>query len=260
MEIIIKPTVAEAQQETAKIMRRQIQRKPETVLGLATGSTPIGVYSLLVGMHEQGELDFSRVSTFNLDEYVGLEAAHPWSYRAFMEAHLFGKVNIGKSRIHFPDGMAADIPAHCANYEADIRRAGGIDLQLLGIGREGHIGFNEPSSSLASRTRIKTLTPQTVRDNARFFGGEDQVPRHVITMGVGTIMETRHCLMLATGEGKAEAVARMAEGAITADLPASILQMHPVCTVVVDAAAAKELKRREYYHWVYENKPGWQRV
>lgn len=260
MEIIIKATVAEAQQETAKIMRRQIQRKPETVLGLATGSTPIGVYSLLVAMHEKGELDFSKVSTFNLDEYVSLDARHPWSYRAFMEAHLFGKVNLPAARIHFPDGMAADVPAHCADYEADIRRAGGIDLQLLGIGREGHIGFNEPSSSLASRTRIKTLTPQTVKDNARFFGSEDKVPRHVITMGVGTIMETRHCLLLATGEAKAEAVARMAEGPITADLPASILQMHPVCTLVVDEAAAKELKRCDYYRWVYDNKPDWQRV
>lgn len=260
MEIIIKPTVAEAQQETAKIMRRQIRRKPETVLGLATGSTPIGVYSLLVAMHQQGELDFAKVSSFNLDEYVGLDGKHPWSYRAFMEAHLFGKVNIEASRIHFPDGMAADIPAHCADYEADILRAGGIDLQLLGIGREGHIGFNEPSSSLASRTRIKTLTPQTVKDNARFFGSEDKVPRHVITMGVGTIMETRHCLLLATGEAKAEAVARMAEGPITADLPASILQMHPVCTLVVDEAAATELKRCDYYCWVYDNKPDWQRV
>ncbi len=260
MEIIIKPTVAEAQQETAKIMRRQISRKPDSVLGLATGSTPIGVYALLAAMHEQGALDFSQVSTFNLDEYFGLEAGHPCSYREFMREHLFGKVNLAPSRIHFPDGTAKDVPLHCAEYEAAIVRAGGIDLQLLGIGREGHIGFNEPSSSLASRTRIKTLTPQTVQDNARFFGSADKVPRHVITMGVGTIMDTRHCLMLATGGGKAEAVARMAEGAITADLPASILQMHPACTLVLDEVAAAELKRCEYYRWVYDNKPEWQRV
>ena len=225
MEIIIKPTVAEAQMETANIFRRQIKHKPDSVLGLATGSTPIGVYALLVRMRERGELDFSQVSTFNLDEYVGLEASHPCSYREFMREHLFGKVNLASARIHFPDGMAKDVPLHCAEYEAQMTRAGGIDLQLLGIGREGHIGFNEPSSSLASRTRIKTLTPQTVQDNARFFGSADKVPRHVITMGVGTIMETRHCLMLATGEAKADAVARMAEGPITADLPASILQM-----------------------------------
>ena len=260
MEIIIKPSVAEAQQETAKILRRQIQRKPDSVLGLATGSTPIGVYSILVEMHQRGELDFSRVSTFNLDEYVGLTPEHSCSYCAFMREHLFDKVNLPLANIHFPDGSAKDVPAHCAEYEAAILRAGGIDLQLLGIGREGHIGFNEPSSSLASRTRIKTLTPQTVKDNAKCFGSPDNVPRHVITMGVGTIMDTRHCLMLATGEAKAEAVARMAEGSITADLPASILQMHPVCTLVVDEAAAAALTRTDYYRWVYDNKPDWQRV
>jgi glucosamine-6-phosphate deaminase len=260
MEIIIKATITEAEQEAAAIMARQIRLKPASVLGLATGSTPIGVYALLAKQHAAGGLDFSHVTTFNLDEYVGLTADHPCSYRAFMREHLFGKVNVPAKHIHFPDGTAHDIPAHCAAYEAAIRHAGGIDLQLLGIGRDGHIGFNEPSSSLASRTRIKTLTPQTVKDNARFFGSEAEVPRHVITMGVGTIMDTRQCLMLATGEGKADAVARMAEGPITADLPASILQMHPVCTLVVDAAAASRLKRRDYYNWVYENKPLWQRT
>jgi len=260
MEIIIKPTVAEAQQETAKILRRQIQSKPDSVLGLATGSTPIAVYAELVAMHQRGELDFSRVATFNLDEYVGLPADHPCSYREFMREHLFSKVNIPPQNIHFPDGRATDVPTHCAEYETAIVRAGGIDLQLLGIGREGHIGFNEPSSSLASRTRIKTLTPQTIKDNAKCFGSPDKVPHHVITMGVGTIMDTRQCLLLATGEAKAEAVARMAEGPITADLPASILQMHPVCKLVVDEAAAAQLKRSEYYRWVYDNKPDWQRV
>jgi glucosamine-6-phosphate deaminase len=260
MEIIIKPTVAEAQQEAAAILRRQIRRQPGSVLGLATGATPIGVYAALVRMHERGELDFSRVKTFNLDEYVGLAPEHPCSYREFMRRHLFSKVNLAPDNIHFPDGLARDIPAHCAEYEAAIVRAGGIDLQLLGIGREGHIGFNEPSSSLASRTRIKTLTPQTVKDNSVFFGSADKVPRHVITMGVGTIMDARHCLLLATGEAKAEAVARMVEGPISADLPASILQMHPVCTLVIDEAAAGRLKRTDYYRWVYDNKPAWQRV
>lgn len=260
MEIIIKANAAEAQQETAKILRQQIQRKPDSVLGLATGSTPIPVYAELVKMHGRVELDFSRVVTFNLDEYVGLAPDHPCSYREFMRQHLFGKVNITPKHIHFPDGLAKDVPAHCAEYEAAIARAGGIDLQLLGIGRDGHIGFNEPSSSLASRTRIKTLTPQTVKDNAKCFGSPDKVPRHVITMGVGTIMDARRCLLLATGEAKAEVVARMAEGAITADVPASILQMHPACTLVVDEPAAAKLKRHEYYRWVYENKPEWQRV
>lgn len=260
MEIIIKPTTAEAQQEAANLLRRQIQSKPASVLGLATGSTPIPVYAALVKMHERGELDFSGVVTFNLDEYVGLAPGHACSYREFMRQHLFGKVNVAPKNIHFPDGLAKDVPAHCAAYEAAIVRAGGIDLQLLGIGRDGHIGFNEPSSSLASRTRIKTLTPQTVKDNAKCFGSPDKVPRHVITMGVGTIMDARRCLLMATGEAKADVVGRLAEGPLTADVPASILQMHPACTLVVDEPAAARLKRHEYYRWVYDNKPDWQRV
>lgn len=260
MEIIIKPTVAAAQQEAAGILRRQISTKPASVLGLATGSTPIGVYALLVEMHRRGELDFSQVTTFNLDEYVGLPAGHPASYREFMRQHLFGQVNIPTANIHFPDGQARDIAAHCEDYEAAITRAGGIDLQLLGIGREGHIGFNEPSSSLASRTRIKTLTPQTLKDNAQNFGSPAHVPHHVITMGVGTIMDARQCLLLATGAAKADVVAGMVEGPITADLPASILQMHPVCRLVLDEQSAAKLRRADYYRWVYANKPDWQRI
>ncbi len=260
MEIIIKPTVAEAQQEAARIMARQVWTKPASVLGLATGSTPIGVYAILAALHRDSGLDFSRIRTFNLDEYVGLAAGHPHSYREFMRQHLFSKINVPESNVHFPDGRTSDIPAHCDAYEAAIRAAGGIDLQLLGIGSDGHIGFNEPSSSLASRTRIKTLTAETVQDNARFFGSVDLVPRHVITMGVGTIMDARACLLLAFGEGKADAVAGMAEGPITADLPASALQMHPVCKLIIDEAAAKKLRRADYYRWVYANKPQWQRV
>ena len=259
MEIIIKATLAEAQREAAAIIARQVRRKPASVLGLATGSTPIGVYAILAQMHQKEGLNFSGVRTFNLDEYVGLSGGHPQSYRQFMEQHLFSKVNIAAGHIHFPDGLAADVPAHCMEYEAAIRGVGGIDLQLLGIGSDGHIGFNEPSSSLASRTRIKTLTPRTVKDNARYFGSADRVPRHVITMGVGTIMDARACVLLAAGDGKAEAVAGMAEGPITANLPASVLQMHPDCKLIVDEAAAVRLRRAEYYRWVYENKPGWQR-
>jgi glucosamine-6-phosphate deaminase len=259
MEIIIKANAAEARLETARLIRRQIQRQPESVLGLATGSTPIGIYALLVGMQARGELDFSGVRTFNLDEYVGLTPDHPCSYRQFMQEHLFGKVNLRAGNIHFPDGLARDIAAHCADYEAAIQKVGGIDLQLLGIGRDGHIGFNEPSSSLASRTRLKTLTQQTAADNAKCFGGADQVPHHVITMGVGTIMEARHCLLVATGAAKAQVVTHMAEGPITADCPASVLQMHPHCQLVVDEEAATQLKRAEYYRWVYANKPDWQR-
>ncbi len=260
MEIIIKSTVAEAQQEAARIFRRQIRDKPDSVLGLATGSTPIGVYALLVGMHGRGEIDFARVRTFNLDEYVGLAPGHPGSYRHFMAEHLFGGVNLRPENSHVPDGLAKDVPRHCADYEEAIRRAGGIDLQLLGLSRDGHIGFNEPSSSLASRTRLKTITPQTAADNVGVFGSAEKVPRHVITMGIGTIMESRRVLMMATGAAKAEVVAQMVEGAITADCPATVLQMHPSCTVVLDEAAAARLKRAEYYRWVYANKPEWQRV
>jgi glucosamine-6-phosphate deaminase len=260
MEIIIKATVAEAQQEAARIIRRQIREKPESVLGLATGSTPIGVYALLVEMHRRGEIDFSLVRTFNLDEYVGLAPDHAGSYRRFMQEHLFGNVNIRLENTHVPDGLAADVPRHCAEYEEDIRSAGGIDLQLLGVSRDGHIGFNEPGSSLASRTRIKTITPQTAADNAAPFGSASQVPRHVITMGIGTIMDARRVVMMATGPAKAAVVAQMVEGPISADCPATVLQMHPSCAVIVEEAAAAKLKRSDYYRWVYENKPEWQRV
>jgi glucosamine-6-phosphate deaminase len=166
---------------------------------------------------------------------------------------------VAKERIHIPNGLATDVPAECAAYETAIRAAGGIDLQILGIGTDGHIGFNEPSSSLASRTRIKTLTERTRSDNARFFGSVEAVPFHVVTMGVGTIMDARQVLLLAFGEGKARAVADAVEGSITAMNPASILQMHPVAKCLVDDAAARELKRIEYYRWVYSNKPQWQR-
>jgi len=260
MEIIIKATAVDAQQEAARIFRRQIRDKPDSVLGLATGSTPIGVYALLVEMHRRGEIDFARVRTFNLDEYVGLGPEHPGSYRHFMREHLFSKVNVAAENTHVPDGLTKSVPAHCADYEESIRRCGGIDLQLLGLSRDGHIGFNEPSSSLASRTRLKTITPQTAADNVGVFGTAEKVPRHVITMGIGTIMESRRVVMMATGAPKAAVVAQMVEGAITANCPATVLQMHPSCMVVLDEAAAAELKRADYYRWVYANKPEWQRV
>ena len=189
---------------------------------------------------------------------MGLPPEHPQSYRRFMEEHLFAGINVPAKRIHIPDGMAGDIPGHCARYEERIRAAGGIDLQILGIGSDGHIAFNEPTSSLASRTRIKTITEGTRRDNARFFDREEDVPHHVITMGVGTIMEAREVLLLAFGAGKAEAVAGAVEGPITSMIPASVLQLHPVTRFFMDEAAAKGLTRTEYYRWVYDNKPGWQ--
>lgn len=258
MEVIIKTDAEAVSKEAARLFQRQLGRKPTSVLGLATGSTPLGLYRELTALAQAGEVDFARATTFNLDEYVGLAPDHPMSYRAYMQEHLFGQIKVGKT--HVPDGRAADIAQHCAEYEDAIRRAGGIDLQLLGIGSDGHIGFNEPSSSLSSRTRLKTLTPGTIADNARFFGSADDVPRHVITMGVGTIMEARQVVVLATGAGKAQAIAAMVEGPITANVPASILQMHPVCALIIDEAAAVQLERGHYYRWVYEHKPQWQRA
>lgn len=258
MEVIVKTNAEDVSLEAAAIFRRQLKEKSDSVLGLATGSTPVGLYDRLVTMARTGEIDLSHATTFNLDEYVGLPASHPQSYAAFMKRHLFDRVSV--ERWHIPDGMADDIPRLCADYEAEILQAGGIDLQLLGLGGDGHIGFNEPGSSLGSRTRLKTLTARTVADNARYFASPGEVPRHVVTMGVGTICDARHCLVLAFGESKAKAVAAMVEGPVTAMVPASVLQMHPVCTLVVDEAAASLLQRRDYYRWVYENKPAWQRA
>jgi glucosamine-6-phosphate deaminase len=259
MEIVIQPTPEAASLIAAHIIAGLVRAKPGCVLGLATGSTPLLTYRELVRMHREEGLDFSRVTTFNLDEYVGLPVEHPQSYHAFMQENLFRHINVPVGRIHIPNGLAADIPAECAAYEAAIRAAGGIDLQLLGIGSEGHIGFNEKSSSLASRTRIKTLTEQTRRDNARFFGSPDAVPMHVVTMGVGTIMEARQVLLLAFGENKAQAVADAVEGPVSAMNPASILQMHPVAKALLDEPAAARLAHGDYYRWVYAHKPDWQR-
>ncbi len=257
MEIIIKADAQEASLEAAALIARQLRVKPESVLGLATGSTPLRLYERLCAMAEAGAIDPSQATAFNLDEYVGLPGTHPQSYAAFMQAHLFERFKV--ARWHIPNGMSADIARHCAQYEEAIREAGGIDLQLLGLGSDGHIGFNEPGSSLASRTRLKTLTARTVADNALHFASPEEVPRHVITMGVGTILDAQACLVLAFGEQKARAVAAMAEGPVSASCPASALQMHPVCTLIVDEPAAALLERRDYYRWVYENKPDWQR-
>lgn len=258
MEVIIQKNAEAASLIAARIVARLVREKPNAVLGLATGSTPLGLYRELARMHRDEGLDFSAVTTFNLDEYVGLDPSHPASYNAFMHENLFDHINIAGSSIHIPDGMTRDIPAHCRAYEQSIKAAGGIDLQVLGIGSDGHIGFNEPTSSLASRTRIKTLTEQTRRDNARFFAGIEEVPYHVITMGVGTVLDSRTCLMLAFGAGKADAVAAMVEGPVSAMVPATALQMHPHAHVILDPAAAAKLHKMEYYGYVYDNKPEWQ--
>jgi glucosamine-6-phosphate deaminase len=259
MEIIIQPDQKTASFLGARITAQVIQRKGETVLGLATGNTPLLLYQELIRLHKEEHLDFQRVTTFNLDEYVGLAPSHPSSYNSFMWENLFKHINLPEHRIHIPDGLAPDIPAYCKQYEYAIKAAGGIDIQILGIGTDGHIGFNEPSSSLSSRTRIKTLTRQTRNDNAPFFNGEKNVPHHVITMGVGTIVESKTCLMLAFGEKKARAVADMVEGPLTGMVPASMLQMHPHAIIIVDEAAASKLNRADYYRWIYDNKPNWQK-
>jgi glucosamine-6-phosphate deaminase len=259
MEIIIQPDSRKASLIAARIVARVVREKTRPVLGFATGNSPLQVYKDLIRMHREEGLDFSRVTTFNLDEYVGLAADHPSSFHAFMEQHLFGHINIPEENVHIPDGMTNDIPAFCRRYEEDIKAAGGIDVQILGIGTDGHIGFNEPSSSLASRTRIKTLTDQTRKDNAVFFGGEENVPFHCITMGVGTIMDSRMCLLLAFGKKKARAIAATCEGPITAMVPGSVLQMHPHAIIIIDREAASELKKVDYYEWVYSHKPDWQK-
>ena len=256
MEIIIQPDAESAAEMAARIFAELIHSKPKAVLGLATGSTPLPLYRKLVDRN----LDWSGITSFNLDEYIGVGPEHPQSYHAFMHGNLFEHVNIHPANIHIPDGMSTDPEAHCREYEENIQSAGGIDLQLLGIGTDGHIGFNEPTSSLASRTRIKTLTSRTRKDNARFFGSEDAVPFHVITMGIGTILETRKTLLLATGKNKAQAVAQAVEGPITSMNPASALQLHPSAIFCLDEEAASELNRTDYYRWVFDNKPSWQKI
>ena len=251
MEIIIQPTPEDASRIAARIIAGVLREKPKAVLGLATGGTPLVLYRELIAM----KLDWRKVTTFNLDEYVGLSPDHPQSFHSVMWANLFRHVNIAKKNVHVPDGQTKDIPKFCAAYEKQIKAAGGIDVQVLGIGTDGHIGFNEPTSSLASRTRIKTLTQRTRRDNARFFGGEAQVPRHVITMGIGTILDAKQIILLAFGEAKARAVADAVEGPVAAITPASALQLHPVVKVCLDEPAASRLRRADYYRWVYDHKP-----
>ena len=259
MEIIIQPDSRQASELAARIVAQTVLEKPHAVLGMATGNTPRQLYRNLVRMHRESGLDFSGVTCFNLDEYVGLPPAHPSSFHSYMWAHLFSGINMVKERVNIPDGMTADIPAACRKYEQAIRSAGGVDIQILGIGTNGHIGFNEPTSSLSSRTRIKTLTDESRLEAAGAFGSEDAVPKHVITMGLGTIMDSRMCLLLAFGRKKAAAVALAAEGPVTAMVPASILQMHPRAILVLDEDAASSLRMAHYYRWVSDHKPDWQK-
>ncbi len=242
MLVIIKENYNEMSLEAAKQVASIIRKKPDCVIGFATGSTPLGLYKELIRMHREEGLDFSKVVSFNLDEYVGLPPNHPESYHFFMWENLFKHININPSNVHIPMGMAEDIEAFCEWYEQKIIEHGGIDLQILGIGANGHIAFNEPGSSLGSRTRIKTLDEKTRKDNARFFNSMDEVPKYAITMGVGTIMEAKRLLLLANGTQKADAIKATVEGPITARYPATIVQLHRYATVIIDREAASNLE------------------
>jgi glucosamine-6-phosphate deaminase len=258
MEVIIRPDADAAAWMVARLLAKELRANPHLVLGLATGRTMENVYRVLVQFHRKEKLDFSLCRTFNLDEYVGLPPRDPGSYRYYMNRHLFRRVNIDPRNTHLPNGMAPDLEAECERYESDIRRFGGIDVQLLGIGRAGHIGFNEPLSALRSRTRVKALTPTTIQQNAEFFGGPGRVPRRALTMGVGTILECRRCILLATGAAKAGIIAQAVEGPITSMISATALQLHARCTVVVDEAAAGQLRGGDYYRWIFANEPEWE--
>ncbi|MFD2796737.1 glucosamine-6-phosphate deaminase [Promicromonospora vindobonensis] len=258
MEVVIAPA-GELARLAADAVQELLVARPGAVLGLATGSSPLAVYDELARRHAEEGLSFARARAFMLDEYVGLPAAHPERYRTVIEKEFAARVDIAPGAVQGPDGLAADLPAACAAYEAAITDAGGVDLQLLGIGTDGHIAFNEPGSSLASRTRIKTLTKQTREDNARFFGGSvEDVPRHCLTQGLATVMSARHLVLLASGRAKAEAVHQLVEGPISAMWPATIMQMHPHATVLVDDAAASRLQLADYYRQTYAGKPDWQ--
>jgi glucosamine-6-phosphate deaminase len=259
MEVIIRTSAEQAAELASRLVATRLRAKPDLVLGLATGRTMERVYDRLVAARESEGLDFSRCRTFNLDEYIGVPAEDDHSYRFYMNHHLFSRVNIDLANTHVPDGMATDLRAEAAHYEQLIREAGGIDVQLLGIGEAGHIGFNEPLSALMSRTRDKALTPLTRQQNAAMFGGDpDKVPKRALTMGVGTILDARELLLLATGGTKASILAKAVEGPITAMISASAIQLHANCKVIIDEDAARELKEREYYDWIFQNEPEWQ--
>ena len=258
MEVVIVASPDDAAVVVADVVARVLATSASPVIGLATGSSPLGAYRELADRCRRAEISFAAADAVLLDEYLGLPAGHPEAYRTFIRRELTDHVDLDPARLHGPDVACRDVPAMCARYESLLVELGGVDVQLLGIGSDGHIGFNEPGSSLGSRTRIKTLTAQTRRDNARFFGSLDDVPHHVITQGLATIGAARHVVLVATGAGKADPIARAVEGPLTAMCPASTLQLHPHATVVLDEAAATGLAHADYYRDVYAGKPDWQ--
>lgn len=259
MEVIIRPDAdAVGATAAAKVARITHDTGPEVVLGLSTGSSPLATYNHLAALVQAGTLDLTHAWGFALDEYVGLPQGHPESYARVIDRTVTQPLHMDPQRVFTPDGFADNLQQAAADYERHIHDAGGVDVQVLGIGTDGHIGFNEPSSSLASRTRMKTLTDATRRDNARFFDTLDQVPRHCLTQGLGTIMDHREIVLVAQGAKKADAVAGLVEGPVTASCPASVLQFHPRVTVVIDEDAASRLQHADYYRETYHHKPDWQ--
>ncbi|MDQ1135874.1 glucosamine-6-phosphate deaminase [Microbacterium sp. SORGH_AS 1204] len=256
MQVIVLPDADAVGTYAGDLIADRAEAGTLKVLGVATGSSPLPVYESL---ERRASPAVRRLTAFALDEYVGLPTEHPESYHAVIDREVTELLGLDPARVHVPDGLADDIEAAAAAYERAIVDAGGVDLQILGIGSTGHIGFNEPTSSFASRTRIKTLTPETRRDNARFFPSLDDVPLHCVTQGLGTIMDARSVLLVAFGAGKADAVAAAVEGPLTSMCPGSILQMHPDATVLVDEAAAARLTLRDYYDFVFAHRPAWQR-
>lgn len=256
MEVVILSSSEEVAQRAADIFERQVRRG--ATLGLATGSTPLRTYQELVHRHRDQGLSFAECRAFLLDEYVGLPVEHEQSYRETIRREFTRAIDIPDVQVHGPDGSAADLESAADAYEELLKKSGGVDIQILGVGTDGHIGFNEPTSSLSSRTRVKTLHPQTVEDNARFFGSEAEVPRLVLTQGLGTILDSRHVVLLATGSAKAAAVAALVEGPMAAVCPASVLQWHPHVTVLCDEAAGAQLQHQDYYRAVLAAKPSWQ--
>ena len=254
MEIIITPDYEQMSKTSARIIAKEIKRKHDLVLGLATGDTPIGTYEELVKIHKEEGLDFSKVTTFNLDEYIGLAPLHKNSYNLFMWENLFKHINANSENVYVPQGNTDDPEEFSQWYEEQIKKAGGIDLQVLGIGGDGHIAFNEPGSSFASRTRVKALEKQTIEDNARFFEKVEDVPRFAITMGIGTILEAKKILLIVSGKSKADVCAKFIEGPVSSQITASALQLHNYVTVVLDEPAASKLTRTKYYNWVRDNK------
>ena len=243
----------------AGAIEKLLRSRPDAVLGLATGSSPIPIYDELVRLHVEQGLSFARATAFTLDEYVGLPSEHPQRYLNVIEREVVERLDFAPGAVRGPDGLAADLEAACAAYDDAITEAGGVDLEILGIGTDGHVGFNEPGSSLASRTRIKTLTEQTRADNARFFAGDiNAVPQHCLTQGLATIMQARHIMLIATGRAKADAVHQLVEGPVSAMWPATILQHHPHVTVLIDNSAASRLQLAYYFRSTYAAKPAWQ--